>query len=260
MSDDIWGNISLADGQVSYCTIGDLHLWLKYQNEEVWIAHGYRQEIKGRIKPDTPPREITWGRWANKVDSGEVNIRPVFPDKPLIVHSEYPLKLSPGTKIQIYSRFPVWVRIALAKNDYQLLELPTVKLSRTWFGSPVEGELCYHASTKARRDLSQVDKKPYVVSCPILIHNKSEEALDFEHFCFRVERLSMYVQEGDFWADETQIIYHGADLNSDVIMTGKLPAGVDKKNLLSRPRKQIQKSLATRTFKRIFEDTINWGR
>ncbi|MDZ7682362.1 MAG: hypothetical protein U5J63_11785 [Fodinibius sp.] len=75
-----------------------------------------------------------------------------------------------------------------------------------------------------------------------------------------MERLSMYEYEGDFWADETQIVYHGADLNSDVIMTGKLPEGIAKQNLLSKPRKRIQKSLATRTFKRIFEDPISWGR
>lgn len=260
MSEEVWGNISLADGQVRYVTIGDLHIWLKSQNGEVWIAYGYNGEFKGRPKADSPPKECTWGRWADKSGAEEVQVLPVFPDKPLIVHSEYPLKVSRGTKIQIYSRIPVWVRISLAKNGYQLIELPTVKLSRTWFGTPVEGELCYHATTKARRDLSHADKKPYVVSCPILIHNKSEDELDFEHFCFRVERLSMYQHEGDFWADETQIVYHGADLNSDVIMTGKLPEGIDKSKLLSKPRKQIQKSLATRTFKRIFQDTMDWGR
>jgi hypothetical protein len=255
-----WGDILLADRQTKYISIGDLHLWLKSRNGEVWIAHGYGHEVKREGDKSSPPNNITWGRWANNRDTSRVRILPVFPDKPLIIHSEYPLKVSPGTRIQIYSRIPVWVRISLTKDDYQVIELPTVKLSRTWFGTPVEGELCYHATTKARRDLAHVDKKQYLVSCPIMIHNKSREELDFEHFCFRVERLSMYDYKSELWADETQIVYHGADLNSDVIMTGKLPKGIDKKNLLSKPRKRIQKSFATRTFKRIFEDTMNWGR
>jgi len=260
MSDETWGNISLTEGQLTYVTIGDLHIWIKYQNDEVWIAHAHNDELKEEPSSQNPPSDLAWGRWADKSGSEEVQILPVYPDKPLIVHSEYPLKVSPGTKLQIFSRIPVWVRISLAKNNYQLIELPTVKLSRTWFGSPVEGELCYHATTKARRDLSNVDKKKYVVSCPISIHNKSDDELDFEHFCFRVERLCMYQSRGDFWADETQIVYHGADLNSDVIMTGKLPQGIEKNKLMSKPRKQIQKSLATRTFKRIFHDTMDWGR
>lgn len=260
MNDETWGNITLTGGEIKYITIGDLHVWIKSKNDEVWIAHGYNHELKEKPGSQRPPSDLTWGRWADKSGSEEVEILPVYPDKPLIVHSEYPLKVSPNTRIQIFSRIPIWVRISLAKNHYQLLELPTVKLSRTWFGTPVEGELCYHATTKARRDLSSVDKKQYVVSCPILIHNKSGDELDFEHFCFRVERLSMYQHNGDLWADETEIIYHGEDLNSDVIMTGKLPQGIAKKDQISRPRKQIQKSLATRTFKRIFHDTMDWGR
>lgn len=260
MDNEIWEKISLADGQIEYISIGDLHIWMKYQNSEIWIAHGYKSELKGRLKPESPPSELKWGRWANKIDSSEIQLFPVFPDMPLIVHSEYPLKVSPDTRIQIYTRIPVWVRICVGKNYYQLIELPTVKLSRTWFGSPVEGELCYHATTKARRDLSHAEKKPYLVSCPILISNKSDEVLDFDNFCFRVERLSIFSHDTEFWADETQIIYHGADLNSDVIMTGKLPEGIDRNELVSKPRKTIQKSLATRTFKRIFEDSITWGR
>lgn len=261
MDETVWGNISFDGDQIKYVSVGDLHIWMKSQNGEVWIAYGYKDELKGRrIKPDALPSNVTWGRWANKVDAGEVQMLPAFPEMPLVVHSEYPLKISPDTKIQIFTRIPVWIRISLAKNNYQLIELPTVKLSRTWFGSPDEGELCYYATTKARRDLSKIEKKPYLVSCPIMISNKSAEALDFDNFCFRVERLSIFLHEDEFWADETQIIYHGAGMNSDIIMTGKLPKGIDRKKLLSKPRKQIQKSLATRTFQRIFEDKLSWRR
>lgn len=256
MGHDIWGNRSLAEGQVQYITIGDLHLWIKYRNEEVWIAHTYKDDVKRKPASDNPPKQIEWTRWAHKNNAPKIEISPVYPDKPLVVHSEYNLKVSPETQIQIFSRIPIWVRVSLANNSYQLIELPTIKLSRTWFGAFTEGELCYHATTKARRDLSKVDKKPYLVSCPIKIVNKSDEELTFSNFCFRVERLSMFLHENELWADETQIIYQGEDLHSEVIMTGKLPEGITKKQLLTKPRKQAHKSLATRTFKRLFKDTI----
>ena len=260
MDQQIWGKCSLEEGETRYFTIGDLHLWLSLYKSEIWIAHAYRDEYKEELSPEKPPEKTSWARWAHKQASGELEILPAFPDLPLVVHSEYSLKVSPNNQIQIFSRIPVWIRISLAQSEYLLLELPTVKLSRTWFGSTVEGELCYHATTKARRDLSDVDNKPYLVSCPIVISNKSDEELDFAHFCFRVERLSIYEHRSEFWADETQIIYHGEDLNSDVIMTGKLPDGITKKQLLAKPRKQIHKSLATRTFKRLLEDSLIFGR
>lgn len=255
MEHDIWGKRSLAEGQIEYVSIGDLHLWIKYRNEEIWIAYAYNNELKGKAGFDQAPKDAEWSRWAHKNTSAEVAVSPVYPDKPLVIHSEYGLKVSPETRIQIFSRIPIWVRISLANNHYQLVELPAVKLSRTWFGTFTEGELCYHATTKARRDLSRIDKKPYLVSCPIKIVNKSEEELTFSNFCFRVERLSMYLFENELWADETQIIFQGEEMHSEVIMTGKLPDGITKKQQLAQPRKQVHKSLATRTFKRFFKDT-----
>lgn len=260
MDQQIWGRVSLEQEETKYFSVGDLHIWLKYRDEEVWIAHGYTHEFKEEIRAEGPSEDHDWARWAHNAGSGELKVAPVFPDMPLVVHSEYMLKVSPQTKIQIFTRIPVWVQISLSQNDYTLTELPTVKLSRTWFGTPTEGELCYHATTKARRDLSKADKKPYLVSCPILISNESEEELDFEHFCFRVERLSIFEHQNEFWADETQIIYQGTDLNSEVIMTGKVPDGISRDKLVSKPRKQIQKSLATRTFKRIFSEANLLGR
>jgi|AntRauTorcE11898_2_1112593.scaffolds.fasta_scaffold08025_3 hypothetical protein len=254
MDQQIWGDVSIEDGAVRYFTLGNLHLWLKYHNKEVWIAHGYSDNFEKKPKADAPPKNHDWSRWAHKLGSGSLKILPVFPDMPLMVHSEYELKVSPQTHIQIFTRIPVWVRICLSKNNYVLVELPTIKLSRTWFGSPVEGELCYHATTKARRDLARVEQKPYLVSCPISITNKSEGELNFERFCFRVERLSMFEHASDLWADETEILYQGGDSHSEVIMTGKLPKGMSRKNLLTQPRKKIKVSLATRTFKRFFRD------
>ncbi|NGP88303.1 DUF432 domain-containing protein [Fodinibius halophilus] len=259
MDENIWGNFTLSDEERRYFSIGDLHLWLVRRNEEIWIAYCYKSDLACEINPEKLPESVEWSRWAHKNVSDEINIRPVYPDMPLVVHSEYTLKISPKTQIQIYTRIPIWVRISIAENNYQLIELPTAKLSRTWFGTLTDGELCYHAVTKARRDLSDVEKKPHLVSCPIIISNRSPEELNFEHFCFRVERLSMFAHNTDLWADETQIVFQGEDLNSDVIMTGKLHDGVSQDQLLTPPRKKIQKSLATRTFK-IFEDALTLGR
>ncbi|WP_445666446.1 DUF432 domain-containing protein [Fodinibius sp. AD559] len=253
MKHEIWGDRSLTENQVEYITVGDLHLWIKYRNEEVWIAHAYNDEFEQKAGSDQPPQNVEWSRWAHKNSSADITVTPAYPDRPLVLHSEYNLKVSPETRIQIFTRIPIWVRISLANNNYQLMELPAIKLSRTWFGTFIEGELCYHATTKARRDLSHVDKKPYFVSCPIKIDNKSDEELTFSNFCFRVERLSMYLHDDELWADETQIIFQGEELNSEVIMTGKLPDGITTKQLLTKPRRQVQKSLATRTFKRFLK-------
>lgn len=250
---NIWGDRTLEEGTMEFVSIGNLHLWILFKDADLWIGYQYGTAEKGDTPENQdPPEDLDWSRWAMDGDLRKIQLLPVFPDKPLVVKSEYPLKISSGTKIQVFARIPIWIRVSVTHKDYKLVELPIIKLSRTWFGTPLEGELCYHATTKARRSLSKVDSIPYMVNCPIEISNKSHEDLNFENFCYRVERLKIFLANNQLWADETQVVYHGESLNSDIIMTGKLPEGIKKEQLLTKPRKEVHKSLATRTFSRLF--------
>lgn len=260
MEADFWGERTFKEDEVvQYISIGDLHLWMKTKDEDIWIGYRY-SEIKKDLYSEQPPDDLEWSRWAAKTINTDLKVTPVFPDLPIVVFSEYPLKVLPGTSIQIYTRIPIWIRISLKKNDHVLSELPSLKLSKTWFGTPVEGELCYWATTKARRNLSRVEKKPYVVNCPIQITNKATADLDFEKFCYRVEQLKIYEYEQELWADETQITYQGEELLSDITMSGKLPKGMEKSVLLSGPRNKARRNLAIRTFYKFFDEPFTFGR
>ncbi|MAL18157.1 MAG: hypothetical protein CL670_01740 [Balneola sp.] len=250
MADSIWKTYKLNSEEDLHITVGELHVWISKQDEEIWIAHQYSDKVY-----EEKPEDLEWARWAPK-SIEEIRIAPVFQDLPVIINSEYPLKVAKGSTIQIFSRIPVWLQISLAKSKYVLTEIPSIKLSRTWFGSPQEGELCYWLSTKARRSLAGVENKPNVINCPIQISNKTHEDLDFEKFCFRVERLSVYGVKEELWADETKIEYNGEEQHSDINMTGKLPVAIGKGELMSKPRNPASKSFATRTFKMFFDDTF----
>lgn len=254
MPQSIWDTYSLKEGgEALHLHVDALHVWIKKQNEEFWITHSYEDDTKNPPKLDD---KTEWERWAPKADENEIRIRPVFPKLPVIVSSEYPLKLVPGASIQVYCRVPAWMEISLIKSNYVLHEIPITKLSRTWFGNTMEGELCYWLTSKARRNLKEVESKPYLVNCPIQITNKSHTDLNFERFCYRVERLGIYAVNDELWADETKIMYQGEEQHSDVTMTGKLPKSVGKGELISKPRNPISRSLATRTFKMLFDDTL----
>lgn len=258
MPNNIWKTYPVKEGEPAlHLSLGSLNVWIKKRDEEYWIASNYEEDSPsdasaGEVKKE----ELDWSRWSHKSSDEDIKISPVFQDRPVVVGSEFPMKVAPGAKIQIFTRIPVWLQISLAKSNYVLTEIPSVKLSRTWFGSREEGELCYWLTTKARRNLSEVEDKPYVINCPIWITNKASADLNFEKFCFRVERLGVYLAKGELWADETRIIYHGEELNSDITMTGKLPANFGKAEQLSEPRNPVSKSFATRTFKMLFDDTF----
>lgn len=256
MPNDLWKEYTVKTGDPPlHFDVGFVRIWIQRKDEEIWIAHRHETEEPVQNEPDIPD-ELAWSRWAHSTVAERILVTPVFPDLPIVVSSEFPLRVSPGSKIQIFTRIPVWLRISLKESGYVLTEIPSILLSRTWFGSPLEGELCYWSSTKARRNLSEVESKPHLVNCPIWITNRASEDLNFEKFCYHVERLGIHQSGDDLWAGETRIVYHGEELNSDITMTGKLPGDVGKAVQLTKPRNPLQKSLATRTFKRLFDDTF----
>lgn len=257
-----WGSFQLDNHETRHLRTGNLNLWIRRRNDEVWIGHQYQERVEdGRnLGAEEPPSDLEWARWAPKDNPDTIKVMPVFSDLPMVISSEYPLKVASGSSITIYTRIPVWIRISAGKQATTLIELPTVKLSKTWFGTPMEGELCYWSTTKARRSLETVEKKPHLISCPITITNKTAEDLSFEKFCFRVERLKIFIYGNDLWADQVHITYHGEEQHSDISMSGKLPKGMEDAKLLSAPRKPIQRSLATRTFHKIFDDSFLFGR
>jgi hypothetical protein len=148
-----WGSYQFENDENKYLSTGQLHLWIRRRKDEVWLGHRYRDgAVEGHSYLDEkPPADLEWARWAPKNNPDTINIMPVFPDLPMVISSEYPLKVASGSNITIYTRIPVWIRISAGRNAGTLIELPTVKLSRTWFGTPMEGELCYWSTTKARR-------------------------------------------------------------------------------------------------------------
>ncbi|MDZ7772773.1 MAG: DUF432 domain-containing protein [Balneolaceae bacterium] len=260
MSNSFWGELPLEeDRKVRHLSIGNLHIWYQRRKDEIWIDHRYEGDA-ALPENGEPPDDLEWSRWAVSAPSRTLHLSPAFPDLPVVVASEYPLKITPGTTIEIYTRIPVWVRITLGAGGHQLIELPTIRLSKTWFGTPLEGELCYWSTTLARRSLEEVRFKPHVANCPIRISNGAEEDLDFDKICFRVERLKIFDMDGQLWSDEARISYQGAELNSDIVVSGRLPEDMPKGVLLAEPRRPVQRSLATRTFRKIIDHNTYFGR
>jgi hypothetical protein len=262
MTDQIlsgWGAHSLEEGKTYRFSVFELTCWIKHQNQEVWVAHTHQpvqDEKQSLTNTEEPPKELEWARWALRQELESIELQPVFPDKSLLVQSEYEFTITSGAHIRIYHRIPVWVGIRSGdKRAEHIVDLPSSVLSKCWFGSFTDGELCYYSPTKARRNLEPHHYQPYFINCPINIRNRDEEPLDFTKFCHRVERLHVYKakESSQLWADETNIVYNGEEALSDITITGRPPSFLANPELITQPRNPIHRSLTSRTFYKMLE-------
>jgi hypothetical protein len=252
MHKEIWGEYPTVENKTGLIKVGPLSIFHKRVANEVWIS-SRTTETGDKEIPQSEGHD--WSRWAlTGTESNAIRLKPVFPDKSVIVLSEFPFRLVPGADVVVYTRIPIHVTVSGTGNHNRLLtEIPSVLMAKTWFGAFTEGETCFWLTTTARRTLTDEIFFPHLVVCPIYIKNNSEEELHVEKLCLRVQRMSIFILNNRLWSDRIEINHKGDAHLSEVHMTGKIPAEASGAELISAPRSPQRKSLAERTFKFIHE-------
>lgn len=252
--DALWGDRPTpASGEVMRLDVGPLTLWLKGLENEVWLGS---QRADETVVPagDTPPDDLEWSRWALSDVPHRLRLRPVLPDRLLVVKPEHPFTLLRRAKARVYMRVPAWVRVEALEGDRTkgatLMEIPTEVLSDTWWGDFLTGELGYWLTTKARRELSDELFEPHLIMSTLQLTNRSEDDLRVEKLALRVEHLSTYEGGGRLWAEETNVFYLGEAEGSDIRMLDRPPVEAEGAREISPARAQV-KGLRARTFDRL---------
>ncbi|MEX0680177.1 MAG: hypothetical protein WD097_02255 [Balneolales bacterium] len=256
MNTPVWMTVKLPDDEMVRHRIGPLTIFFKKIFNDIWITSSRDESLTG--EPAELPAETDWIRTALPEEFRDFELTPVFPDRPVVVNSEFAYRVIKGARSRVYCRIPVFVRITpLNMPELIVAEIPTIILSNTWFGIFTEGELAYALSSTARRVLQKELFEPHLVVCPIEIQNQSDQELRFEKICLRVDRLSIYIKAHEMWADQTLITHHGKEGYSDIEMKGSIPVEAKKGGkLLTRPRTPIKKSFTVRTFKLLREINV----
>jgi len=251
--DQPWGNHPQpSNGETQRLVVGPLVLWIRSVENEVWLAHSYL--ASGDCPPDGPGGDEEWSRWALETGPQSLRIRPVFPDRALVVKPEHPFTLLRRAEARIYTRVPLWVSVDAVNEASgiatRLMEIPTEALSETWWGDFLEGELAYWVHTRARRELRDELFEPHMVICTLQLTNLSGDDLRVEKLALRVEHLSIFEEEGRLWAEEVRVDYHGEAEGSEIHMDDEPPREAGNAREISPARAQ-SRSFRARTFARL---------
>lgn len=247
---NFWNDYEIVEDEILYFDFRTIRIWCVKKGSELLIAHRKEEnDNNAGITSREVPDDLDWSRWAVEKEEIKIRVLPVFPDRSVVVKPELSFRLTEGARARIFIRVPIWIRIELiAKLPETLLELPSAILSNTWFGSFVEGELCYWISSGARRKIEQDPDRPYLAICPIQIIDATNEELMIEKLCLRVQNLSMFYNGRQLWSDHTIIYYKGKTATSQIEVAHVAPKEAPKSKLVSKPRIVLKKGIATRTF------------
>jgi hypothetical protein len=245
-----WGRYRVPTGAPLRIELGFLTVLARKEGDEIWISH--RLAAKDSDPPETQPPREEWSRWGAPDHVDELEIFPSFPDRSLVLQPEDPFHLLPGARARIFVRVPLWVRVtAPGAKAATLLEIPTITLSDTWWGTPQEGQLCYWLHIMARREAAPSIFRPDRIVCPVDLINQAKEDLSVEKTLLRVDHLSIFRGSNTLWSDEIRVRYRGEDEGSEIEMTGRTPPEAPGAPRLTHPRTPLAKGFTARTFARL---------
>lgn len=246
-----WKVISVPESGTGLLEIGPLHLHLRMQESELRIGHA---------GPGVERGQIHWSRWAPRSDwNGELRLRPVLPERTIVVRPEEEFWLGQGAEARIYVRVPVLVQVEAAdRPGAALLTLPTQVLSDTWWGSAEEGELCYYLETNARRMVQPGEYLEHLCVCAIDLVNRSQDALLVDRIALRTAFLNVYRDGERLRGSDTLVHYRGADLESELSVADGPPPDADSPELLTDAPETMARGFSARTFARLRSSLGDW--
>ncbi len=162
---------------------------------------------------------------------------PVLPDRPIVVRPDRSLTILPGQSTIFFLELPVWFKLSITGHQpARIFEEPLSALTRTWFGDPVTGELCWGLATRLHHSLDSVGLSAYIAVCPLMIENTSETDLGFEKICIHAENLSIFQGEERLWTNSLHAQFMGPEQSTQMEIVHTPPEFEPDLRLVSEAR------------------------
>ena len=264
-----WGTVSLNEGSGGRWDVGPSTLWL-YRSANEWrlfcrlpsdpAAVDPMLNRSQRIVPLPAPDlaelleatddRLQVSRYSFRRTEAPISLQPALADRPVVSRPEHPLFVPPEESVTLYLSTPLWVRIELAESERRLQDVPSFRMSDTWFGaSTVEGELCYATRTAGRLRLDNLPRRYHRAVTPLRIKNMATDALALERVQLPVQHLALYTTPSNqLWTQAVTMTRSEGREGAGVQIRGGPPADAKGAKRIQEPREASKKGLFMSTF------------
>lgn len=205
----------LDEGVVYHWALGSLALWICRTVGEWSYAWTHTDEPALPLS-DTPtphasaPDDLPWTRVVSASSAAGVTLSVRPPDRPTVIKGRQMIAVLPHTTAELFAPVPVWITVSTAGDKPQLLfEAPSQRLHRRWFGSPMQGSLCYSVHAAFSTHASEVVADPIYALCPIRVRNQSPDEFRTDTLYIQSDQLSIYRPNDNHWM-------HGLVTNTEI--------------------------------------------
>ncbi len=254
----VWDEWDLGPKQTALWTFPERRIYLERVDQEWHVLSVIGEKNAGEasrtlIERSRKPASCEWRHYLSQ-ESGRVRPQPVLPDRGIVAKPDRSLTLLAGESAQFFLEIPVWFRMNVGSlRQVQVFEEPLAVMSNTWFGDPVNGELCYVLATRLHQGMSSIVPRAWRAVCPMAVTNDSATDLAFERICLHVQNLAVFRGTERLWTNSLSVLFRGAEQASHIQVSPGAPA-FEPDLAPAAPARQPAESWDIRkTFSRIME-------
>lgn len=257
-----WGIFELEIGQTRRWDIGPTSLWIGRFERELRVHHHQlddpildRQLVGVDADPDEIDESAAEHRFGFRAASATVRIEPLLADRAVVIRPEIPFRVLKSEAVTLYVSTPVWLRIGVGESGPKLVELPSFRLSDTWFGpSTIVGELCYASRTTGKLRVEDVLQRPHRALTPVRLENQSSDALDLRRLRIPVQYLALYEGPTTLWTQAVTLTREETGDDAALRIDPNPPPEADGAGRVTMARQTSEQNLVVRAFSRIFRN------
>lgn len=265
-----WGRHGLALDQTDFWQIGPLKMWLNSTPSKLAVSWAHSNDFLDAHIRNVPTAQLQLDQnvvapidtqtvitaFANSGRT-EVIFTPMLPDRPIVLKLADPVRVLPGEEVTLYMVAPLVIRLELTQSAKMIAEIPSYRLSDTWFG-PLStlGGLCYASASPAYLDLREVPLRAHCAVTAITVKNSGIDALKLDRINVPFPRLSLfYSQRSGFWTDRMTFERNSDNEMAHVKLDRQPPAEASPTQFVTGPRlATAEHSPVIRAFSAIFKD------
>ncbi len=196
-----WQNLASSDDATIAAELDRLTINVRRTNEECWLDYRYPQEQ--HIQPLGDAQQSL--RILLNHGDRPIHVTPQLADRPVVARPMVPTEVPPKERATLFISAVLWARVGI--GEQLLAELPTLRLSDTWFGATtMSGELCYASQTRALLRLDNVPYSAFRAIIPVTIDNQGEDNVKLERINVPVPHLTLYCDGEKFWTSALTIL------------------------------------------------------
>jgi hypothetical protein len=241
-----------ADG-IARLSFGALEATVEARPDEWRIGYRYGEERDVRtLAFGGPPVEDTVRRVATDTRDRTLVVAPALPPADVVMRAEPPLVVLPGD-IAVHVGTPMCLALRTAGGQ-GLLELPAVRLERTWFGPNVrDGEVCLAMRSQARLSAADLPRRPFRAVTVLTVRNQGTTPFTLERLKLPVPHLGLHRDpSGRWWTEAVEVVVNGPDAAR--LSVGRPPDAAGPVERVTAPRRAGAPNLVLRALDALFSE------